>query len=91
MVETTKTKSNKSLTENSWMRDVIIPVMLIGLAVIILWWVKSTAIIPNTFKPFILASGILVVAAAFLETLIIVAKILDFLITNTTKYGKKLL
>ncbi|MFA4640908.1 hypothetical protein [Pyrococcus kukulkanii] len=91
MVETTKTKTHESILENSWIRDVIIPVALIILAAIILWWVKNTTLIPDMFKPFILASGVLLIAAAILETLIIFAKILDFLATNITKHWKKLL
>ena len=91
MVETTKTKTRESIIDNTWVRDVIIPIALIIGAVLILWQVKNTSIIPDMFKPFILASGILVIAAIVLETLIIFAKILDFLATNIAKHGKKLL
>jgi len=89
MVETTKTKARESIIDNTWVRDVIIPIALIIGAVLILWQVKNSSRIPDTFKPFILASGILVIAAAVLEALIIFVKIVDLIATNITKHGNR--
>lgn len=82
MVETTKTKTRESIIDNSWVRDVLIPVVLIVLAVIILNAVRNTSLIPEMFKPFILTSGLLVIAAAILEALIIISKVIDWIVSK---------
>ena len=90
MVEPTKTKTHKGIMENSWIRDVLAPLLLILPAILILEWVW-TSNLPSPFKQFILASSALVAAALILEIMIIISKLMDLLIDRMFKISRKLL